>query len=408
MLGRPLNVLNQLPSLRRLPIRSLRGTLSARSTMSQPAQWANTELVGAKYATELEAACQAVKLASKLCQKVQQQLTSTEKADKQDDSPVTVADYGAQALVAWALQRADPSSKLSMVAEEDATDLKSASGAEMLARITQLINSVLAEADGAQLVTEQEVIDLIELGQSAGGAVGRHWVLDPIDGTRGFVGMRQYAVCLGMLQDGEVVLGVLGCPNLPQGAVQDDDGGAAAADRSNSTDVGCLFLAHRSHGAYVAPLDRQSDSNSTSSSNSSGIKQIHVQDVDDMAQARFMESYESRHSDHSFTADVAQQAGVVLPPLRMDSQVKYGLLSRGDAGIFMRFPPPTYREKIWDHCAGFCIVEEAGGKVTDASGKRLNFARGRWLDLDGGIIAAPPAIHVAVLSAVHKVRSTAQ
>jgi 3'-phosphoadenosine 5'-phosphosulfate (PAPS) 3'-phosphatase len=25
-------------------------------------------------------------------------------------------------------------------------------------------------------------------------------VLDPIDGTRGFVGMRQYAVCLGMLQ----------------------------------------------------------------------------------------------------------------------------------------------------------------------------------------------------------------
>jgi 3'-phosphoadenosine 5'-phosphosulfate (PAPS) 3'-phosphatase len=40
-----------------------------------------------------------------------------------------------------------------------------------------------------------------------------------------------------------------------------------------------------------------------------------------------------------------------------------GLLSRGDAGIFMRFPPASYREKIWDHCAGFLIVEEAGGKV---------------------------------------------
>lgn len=51
-------------------------------------------------------------------------------------------------------------------------------------------------------------------------------MLDPIDGTRGFVGMRQYAVCLGMLQDGEVVLGVLGCPNLPQAVVGDDDGGA--------------------------------------------------------------------------------------------------------------------------------------------------------------------------------------
>jgi hypothetical protein len=59
----------------------------------------------------------------------------------------------------------------------------------------------------------------------------------------------------------------------------------------------------------------------------------------------------------------AQALGVVLPPLRMDSQVKYGLLSRGEASIFMRFPPPSYREKIWDHCAGFVIVEEAGGKV---------------------------------------------
>lgn len=34
---------------------------------------------------------------------------------------------------------------------------------------------------------------------------GQHWVLDPIDGTRGFVGMRQYAVCLGLLEGGQVI-----------------------------------------------------------------------------------------------------------------------------------------------------------------------------------------------------------
>lgn len=55
-----------------------------------------------------------------------------------------------------------------------------------------------------------------DLGGSQGGPSGKHWVLDPIDGTRGFVGMRQYSVCLGMLNDGEVHLGILGCPNLPQ------------------------------------------------------------------------------------------------------------------------------------------------------------------------------------------------
>ncbi len=36
------------------------------------------------------------------------------------------------------------------------------------------------------------------------GLQGRHWVLDPIDGTRGFVGLRQYAICLGLLDQGQV------------------------------------------------------------------------------------------------------------------------------------------------------------------------------------------------------------
>lgn len=57
-------------------------------------QWADTPLQTAKYAKELDTACLAVQLASKLCRTVQQQLSSSEKQDKQDDSPVTVADYG--------------------------------------------------------------------------------------------------------------------------------------------------------------------------------------------------------------------------------------------------------------------------------------------------------------------------
>ncbi len=38
----------------------------------------------------------------------------------------------------------------------------------------------------------------------------------------------------------QVVLGVLGCPNLPQGQVCDEDGGSAAVQRSNDDDVGEL------------------------------------------------------------------------------------------------------------------------------------------------------------------------
>ena len=60
-------------------------------------------------------------------------------------------------------------------------------------------------------LTAAQVADLVDTGDSEGGGVGQHWVLDPIDGTRGFVGMRQYAVCLGMLQEGEVSCCVVLC-----------------------------------------------------------------------------------------------------------------------------------------------------------------------------------------------------
>ena len=52
-------------------------------------------------------------------------------------------------------------------------------------------------------------------------------------------------------------------------------------------------------------------------------------------------------------------------------------MSRGDAALFLRFPAPSYREKIWDHAAGAVIVQEAGGAITDAGGAPLDFSNGR-------------------------------
>jgi hypothetical protein len=75
-----------------------------------------------------------------------------------------------------------------------------------------------------------------------------------------------------------------------------------AAGKSNSAGVGCLFLAHRGAGAYVAPLNTASSS--SSAADSSSMRRISVRDESNMSNARFMESYESRHSDHSFTAAV--------------------------------------------------------------------------------------------------------
>ena len=73
-------------------------------------------------------------------------------------------------------------------------------------------------------------------GGDASGS--RYWTIDPIDGTKGFLRGDQYAVALGLIEDGEVVAGVLGCPNLPA-----SEGGA----------VGSLFAAVRGEGGFVEP-----------------------------------------------------------------------------------------------------------------------------------------------------------
>lgn len=70
---------------------------------------------------------------------------------------------------------------------------------------------------------------------------------------------------------------------------------------------------------------------------------LQVPELPSTEEALFMESYDSRHSSHSFTSKIASKLELVNPPLRLDSQCKYGLLARGDGNIFMRFPAETYR-----------------------------------------------------------------
>eukprot|EP00850_Spirogloea_muscicola_P015970 SM000126S26346 [mRNA] locus=s126:346581:348321:+ [translate_table: standard] len=278
-----------------------------------------------------------------------------------------------------------------MVAEEDSDDLRAQGGQPMLDRITELVNEVLA-TDGEHgserppPLAPADVVAAIDRGRSEGGAQGRHWVLDPIDGTRGFVRGDQYAVALGLLDCGEVVLGVLGCPNLPSAPIA---GGIAAAASSSEEPTGCLFSARRGAGTTVEPMD-----------SSQPPKQVRVSNVDDPTWATFCESYESAHSKQDLTASIARVLGVTAPPVRIDSQAKYGAMARGDAAIYLRFPHAGYREKIWDHAAGAIVVTEAGGVVSDAIGKPLDFSKGRYLDVERGIIATNSQLMPILLAAV--------
>ncbi|XP_022773800.1 SAL1 phosphatase-like isoform X2 [Durio zibethinus] len=347
------------------------------------------------YDKELAAAKKAASLAARLCQKVQKVLLQSDVQSKNNRSPVTVADYGSQALVSFLLQQEFPAG-FSLIAEEDSKDLRKDGAQEIVERITKLVNDSLT-SDGSYSVTlsTEDVLKAIDSGKSEGGSEGRHWVLDPIDGTKGFLRGDQYAVALALLDRGKVVLGVLACPNLPLTCI-------SGADRhSPNNEVGCLFFAEVGGGTYMQPLD--------------GSSTVQVSAVENPEEASFFESYEAAHSMHDLSSLIAQKLGVKAPPVRMDSQVKYGALSRGDGAIYIRLPRKGYREKIWDHAAGSIVVSgmdqfhsvcyflsKAGGVVTDAAGNPLDFSRGRYLDLDTGIIVTNQKLMPSLFKAVRE------
>ncbi|KAJ1648140.1 3'(2'),5'-bisphosphate nucleotidase [Dispira simplex] len=322
-------------------------------------------------ALERKAALEAVTRACRVCQKVFRQLASSETMVKSDHSPVTVADYSAQAVVSSIL--ADRFPLVPIVGEENSQALQGEASRTLRQRVLELTNSVLDHP-----VTEHELCSLIDLGTYAGGATGQHWTLDPVDGTKGFLRGDQYAVCLALIINGEVQLGVMGCPNLPKSFP------SAVGDSR-----GCLFVTVRGQGAFQRALDSDNET------------PVRVSELTNSALASFCESYEADHSSHADALAISKRLGITNPSLRMDSQCKYGCIARGDADIYLRIPTnPKYVEKIWDHATGSLLVTEAGGKVTDVDGKPLDFSQGRLLTCNRGVVATNASLHTQVQKAV--------
>ncbi|KNA23120.1 hypothetical protein SOVF_027600 [Spinacia oleracea] len=361
------------------------------------------------FSKELDVAVRVVHLACALCQRVQNSLLSSNGSQvnsKDDDSLVTVADYSVQAVVSRILSEYFGSQNLSIVAEEDAQTL---SKSDLLQEVVNTVNESISEAPKFGLkisnvpVGPSQVIEAIGRCSSSGGPKGRHWVLDPVDGTLGFVRGNQYAVALALIEEGRVVLGVLGCPNYPvkKGLVNHHHQLTSEISSASPDmwDKGCVMYAKRGAGkAWMQPLihgELKLDSFESARS-------IRVSSVKDPALATLCEPVEKANTSHSFTEGVAHSAGLRKKPLRVYSMVKYAAIARGDAEIYMRFARAGYKEKIWDHAAGVLIVQEAGGVVTDAGGRPLDFSRGIYLEgLDRGIMACSGAVlHEKIIGAV--------
>lgn len=316
--------------------------------------------------------------------------------NKDDKSPVTIGDFGAQALIIQAIKSVFPDDEI--VGEEEASELRQ--DEKLRSQIWELVNNTrLSDPEtekiiGGPIPSVEAMLDAIDAGNSAGGAKGRIWALDPIDGTKGFLRGGQYAVCLGLMVDGDVKVGVLGCPNLPvDDTVQLT--GTEGANQDDSEGKGVLISAAQGQGAQSRALTTGALAEA---------KPIKMRGITNPEEATFCESVEAGHSSHDDQSKIAKKLGITKPSVRMDSQAKYASIARGAGDIYLRLPvSATYVEKIWDHAAGDLIVREAGGEVTDAVGRRLDFSKGRTLAENKGVVAAPKDLHPRVLEVVKDV-----
>ena len=308
-------------------------------------------------------------------------------------SPVTAADFMVQVLILGSLAQAFPHDRF--IAEETGAEL-AASGEATRAAVL----SGLFDHSGLR-ISEAEALARLDLGatglEDSWSRTGRTWVLDPVDGTKGFLRGDHFAVALALLDGGQPVFGVLGCPTITL---------------EPPPQSGTLFWAARGSGAFRLPThgrasgtfdildDMQGDAADASAllRCSTPLRVSKARRGEGLVRC---EAFESRHSNHHVAAQVASRLGVVRPPIRMDGQGKYGMVAAGEAAFYTRLPPDGYQENIWDHAAGSIVVEEAGGRVTDLRGQTLRFDGGAKISAGvRGIVASNGACHDELLDAL--------
>jgi len=160
----------------------------------------------------------------------------------------------------------------------------------------------------------------------------RFWCVDPLDGTKEFIAKNgEFAVCIGLIEDGRPVLGVVHGPAIattyaahgPGTAIRIKDGGAPEPISAR----------------VPAP---------------EGIVAIH-----------------SRTNVNSRRLAEYFQGRTILERISCGSALKFGVLAAGEADLYPRFG--TTME--WDTAAGQAILEAAGGSVVRVEGGPLPYAK---------------------------------
>ena len=320
--------------------------------------------------------------------------------EKDDLSPVTVADFAIQALLTATIHNAFPSDRF--VGEETAADLRS--DPVLLDRVWELLQGASRDGKAGAGTCEVpdtkdqvcEMIDWCGLGLPTASREGseRVWVFDPIDGTKTFVRGEAYAVNIALLEGSRQVLSVVACPTISE-----DAEAPVANDTIDPTGRGCILFAVQGHGAYVRPLP-----GSPSELEARRLPR-HATAVTSTEQLRSVTCFNLLDSGVDVVhKTITDRLGVPFPGCDLLGWVpRWAVLALGLANMTVWVYKTRERHaKIWDHAGAILLFEEVGGKVTDVDGREIDWTAGRKLKSNFGFLAAPPSLHETVLKTVHE------
>jgi 3'(2'), 5'-bisphosphate nucleotidase len=184
----------------------------------------------------------------------------------------------------------------------------------------------------------------------------RTWIIDPIDGTRGFAMKNgEFSVMVALLERDEVVVGVVLEPVRQRLTYAVRGGGCWSRDEEGEPPVAC-----------------------------------HVSRVSDLTAATLTLSRSSGTQKSRF----AEAAGLERIVRVYSAGIKMALVARGETDLYLN----TYANfHDWDVCAGHVLVEEAGGRVSSRLGEPICYGKSGASQRQG-LLASNGVLHDAAVA----------
>jgi len=215
----------------------------------------------------------------------------------------------------------------------------------------KIINKILSNTKYS-ILSEEDVDDQSRLSKDM------IWIVDPLDGTSDFIDKTgEFTIMIALIQNKKPILGVIAWPTEKT-----------------------LFVAQKNCGAFRY-------------SNNKWDK-ISVTKIENLSKCR---TIGSRHHLSDKEKEFIKKIGI-KDFSSIGSSLKVGKISSGEAEVYIT---TTNKMKEWDTAASYCIITEAGGKMTDMLGNELTY-NNKNVYHQNGILVTNGFIHNKIVNEFKK------